>query len=172
VTQSEPEFDPSPVLVRFADAGADFVVIGGVAGGVHGSAYPTYDVDLAYSRALDNLEVVATTLRELRATLRGAPPDLPFILDAKSLAEGGNFTFDTTLGKLDILAYPSGSPAYETLRAEATEIMVEGRSVRIASLDHLIAMKEAAGRTKDKLMASELRVISDLLRAHEPESEP
>ena len=165
MTQSEPEFDPTPVLIRFADAGADFVVIGGVAGGVHGSAYPTYDVDLAYSRAADNLERLAATLRELNATLRGAPPDLPFILDAKSLAEGGNFTFDTTLGKIDILAYPSGSPAYETLRADATEIIVEGRAVRIASLDHLIAMKEAAGRTKDKLMASELRVISDLLRA-------
>jgi len=171
VTQSEPEFDPTPVLIRFADAGADFVVIGGVAGGVHGSAYPTYDIDLAYSRALDNLELVAVTLRELRATLRGAPPNFPFILDAKLLSEGGNFTFDTTLGKIDILAYPSGAPSYETLRAEATEITVEGRAVRIASLDHLIAMKEAAGRTKDKLMASELRVISDLLRAPKEDAE-
>jgi len=42
----EPEFDPIPVLVRFVDAGVDFVVIGAVAGGAHGSAYGTEDVDL------------------------------------------------------------------------------------------------------------------------------
>lgn len=39
--------------------------------------------------------------------------------------------------------------------------------MRVASLDHL--MKEAAGRDKDKLHASEYRVISDLL--HTPENE-
>lgn len=120
---------------------------------------------MAYSRTPENLERIATLFRELNATLRGAPPDLPFILDARSLAEGGNFTFDTDLGKIDILAYPSGAPAYETLRADAMKAEIEGRPVRIASLDHLIAMKEAAGRTRDKLMAAELREISDLLRA-------
>jgi hypothetical protein len=42
---------------------------------------------------------------------------------------------------------------------------VEGRQIRVASLDHLIAMKEAAGRPKDKLQATEYRTISDELRA-------
>jgi len=161
----EAELDPAPVLVRLTDAGVDFVVIGGVAGGAHGSAYGTQDLDVAYDRAVANLERMADALRSIGASLRGAPADVPFILDARSLAEGGNFTFDTELGKVDILAYPSGAPPYDALRADALEISVDGRAVRIASLDHLIAMKEAAGRTKDLLMASEYRVISDLLRA-------
>ena len=162
---SEPEFNPVPILTAFADAGIDFVVIGGVAGGAHGSAYGTEDVDVAYSRVQENLEKLASLLSRLGATLRGAPPDLPFILDARSLSEGGNFTFDTRLGSIDILAFPAGAPPYETLRESATKTDVEGRCVLVASLDHLIAMKEAAGRDKDKLHASEYRVLSDLIRA-------
>lgn len=162
---SEPEFNPVPILTAFADAEVDFVVIGGVAGGAHGSSYGTEDVDVAYSRARENLERLAGLLHELGATLRGAPPGLPFILDARSLFEGGNFTFDTRLGSIDILAFPAGAPEYDVLREAAMETSVEGRRVLVASLDHLIAMKEAAGRDKDKLHASEYRVISDLQRA-------
>lgn len=120
---------------------------------------------MAYSRSRENLEKLAALLRDLGATSRDAPADLPFILDARTLAEGGNFTLDTEFGEIDILAFPAGAPAYDVLRSEAMEITIEDRRILVASLDHLIAMKEAAGRDKDKLMASEYRVISDLLRA-------
>jgi hypothetical protein len=86
---------------------------------------------------------------------------VPFVPDAETLTAGGNFTFATRFGALDILAYPSGAPPYERLRAEAPTIDIGGRSVRVASLDHLIAMKEAAGREKDKLMATEYRALAD-----------
>jgi len=101
----------------------------------------------------------------LGASLRGAPADVPFQLDPDALEEGGNFTFSTRLGSVDLLAYPAGSPPYDRLRDGAMTIDVRGQTVRVASLDHLIAMKEAAGRTKDKLMAAEYRVLSDELRA-------
>lgn len=158
-------FDPAPVLELFARAGVDFVVIGAVAGGAHGSSYGTFDVDLAYGREHENLERIVGVLRSLGATLRGAPADVPFLLDARTLEAGGNFTFSTSLGSVDLLAYPAGSPPYERLRREATVIEVRGQQVRIASLDHLIAMKEAAGRPRDKVMASEYRELADELRA-------
>jgi hypothetical protein len=161
---SRDPFDPAPVLELFARKEVDFVVIGGVAGGAHGSSYGTFDVDLAYSREPKNLERIATVLRSIDATLRGAPPDLPFLLDAKTLRAGGNFTFQTSLGSVDLLAYPEGAPSYEQLRAAAMIIDVRGLHVRVASLDHLIAMKEASGRTKDKLMATEYRVLADEIR--------
>jgi predicted nucleotidyltransferase len=165
VEDAEQTFDPVPVLERFAAAGVDFVVIGGVAGGVHGSSFTTFDIDLAYSRDPENLERIAEVLRTLDATLRGAPPDLPFLLDARTLEGAANFTFTTTLGSVDLLADVGGAPSYEQLRKAATEIDVRGHKVHVASLDHLIAMKEAAGRPKDKLMATEYRVLSDELRA-------
>jgi hypothetical protein len=162
---SEAPFDPAPALAAFADAGVDFVVIGGVAGGAHGSAFGTHDLDVAYSRSSENLERLAQVLRSIQATLRGAPPDLPLRLDARMLAEGGNFTFDTSFGALDVLAYPAGAPSYERLKADAMAIEIRGRKVRVASLDHLIAMKEAAGRPRDKVMAMEYRELSDKTRA-------
>lgn len=158
-------FDPVPLLSALARAGVDFVLIGGVAGGTYGSAYGTYDVDIAYARDRANLERLAAVLRSLGATLRNTPPGLPFQLDAKTIENGSDFTFSTIHGSLDILSDPAGAPSYRQLKGGGTRIEVEGQEVVVASLDHLIAMKEAAGRTKDKLMATEYRMISDELRA-------
>jgi hypothetical protein len=144
----------------------DFVLIGGLAGIAHGSAHPSFDVDVAYARDRANLERLADALRELDARLRGAPPDVPFLLDAETLERGAHFTFETPHGSIDILHDPTGAPSYDRLREGAGEPQeFEGHRIRIASLDHLIAMKEATGRTKDKLHATEYRVISDERRA-------
>ena len=136
-----------------------------MAGVVRGSSYPTYDVDIAYGRERENLERLAAALNQLGAKLRGAPPDLSFILDAKTLENGAHFTFETPYGSLDILTDPDGAPRYDELKRAAGEPReLEGVMILVASLDHLIAMKEAAGRTKDRLMATEYRVLADEIR--------
>jgi hypothetical protein len=165
-----PEFRPKELLACLRRHEVDFVVIGGLAGMALGSAYPSFDLDVAYERGAENLEHLAAALRELGATLRGAPPDLSFQFDAKTLANDANFTFDTPFGSFDILADPAGAPRYAELKATGEDVEIEGVCVRIASFDHLIAMKEAAGRPKDKLMATEYRALSDELRAPRDES--
>lgn len=167
---SEPEFEPLPLIDALAGANVDFVVIGGVAGGAHGSAYGTFDLDIAYARDRANLERLARVLRDLEATLRGAPAGLPFQLDAKALEAGAHFTFVTRHGSLDILSDPDGAPPYPELKRRGLSIEVRGRRVTVASIDDLIAMKEASGRPKDKLMASELRAVSNMHRAPHGES--
>lgn len=162
---AEPEFDPEPILEVLVRHGVDFVVVGGLAGIAHGSAYNTEDVDVAYERSRENIHRLAEALRELGATLRGAPPDLPFQLDAETLDAGMNFTFDTRYGPLDILGEPAGAPRYGELHAAGSSESLWGVVVRVSSLDHLVAMKEAAGRPRDITMAAEYRTISDLLLA-------
>jgi hypothetical protein len=164
--QPEPEFDPVPLLEVLETAGVDYVVIGGVAGGLHGSAIGTNDLDVAYARDAGNLDRLATALREVGARLRGrnVPDDLPFLLDARTLERGANFTFVTRFGALDVLSDPAGAPPYARLRADATSYRLGDLSVRAASLDHLIAMKEAAARPKDLVAAMEYRQLSDELR--------
>jgi hypothetical protein len=163
----ESELDPQPILETLVRHGVDFVLVGGFAGIAHGSAYSTEDVDVAYEWSYENLRRLAVALRELGATLRGAPADVPFQLDAEALRSGMNFTFDTRFGSLDILGEQAGAPKYDELRAAGVSSVLWGVSVRVCSLDHLIALKEAAGRPRDLTMAAEYRAISDLLRAPE-----
>jgi hypothetical protein len=171
VAPQQPKFRLREILDTLLAHGVDFVLIGGLAGIARGSSYPSYDVDVAYERSRQNLERLAEALRELGATLRGPPPDLSFQLDAKTLENGPHFMFSTPFGSLDILSDPVGAPAYTELkRAAGAPLEVEGAAIYVASIDHLIAMKEATGRTKDKLMATEYRVLSDELRA--PRTDP
>jgi hypothetical protein len=165
----QPEFDPRPILEVLVRHGVDFVLAGGLAGVVLGSAYQTGDVDVVYERSKENLEHLAAALRELGATLRGAPNDLPFQLDARTLAAGQNFTFETRFGSLDILGDAAGAPRYETLRRDSTQHDVGGVTIAVSSIDHLIAMKEAAGRPRDKLMVSEYKLLADEIRRREAE---
>lgn len=78
------------LLVRH---GVEFIVIGGQAEVLMGGARVTLDADLCYRRSQENLERLAVALRELKPTLRGAPPDLPFKIDAQLLALGNNSHF-------------------------------------------------------------------------------
>lgn len=166
-----PEYDPIPPILALSDADVDFVVIGGIAGQLHGSARLTFDLDVAYERSDANLEKLAAVLRLLGAHLRGAPLDVPFQLDARSLKAGGNFTFETQYGSVDILAFPEGAPPYERLRSDAIVGDVRGRRVLYASIDHLIAMKQAAARPKDKSDAMELKGLADEIRRREAAGE-
>jgi hypothetical protein len=163
------EFKPKPLLQTLVRHDVDFVVVGGLAGMVLGSSYPSFDLDVAYESSPENLKRLVGALRELGATLRGAPADLPFVLDARTLKAGANFTFDTPYGPFDILGDIAGAPRYEMLRADSVEGEIAGVAVRVSSIDHLIAMKDAAGRTKDKLMATEYRVLADEIRRREAE---
>jgi transcriptional regulator with XRE-family HTH domain len=150
-----------PLLGSLVRNAVDFVVVGGVAGWIHGSAYPTYDLDVAYARDRLNLERLAAALVDVRARWRGGPPDLPIQLDAAMLHNGANFTFETPFGRFDVLGELSGVRDYEELRREARIESYDGLDIRVASLDHLIAMKREAGRTKDKLMVLEYVAIAN-----------
>jgi len=138
-----------------------FVLIGGYAAIARGSPLLTGDIDICYSRDDENLERLAAALRELKATLRGAPPDLPFQLDAKALKEGDHFTFSTTIGAFDCLGTPAGTRGFDDLNEDATDVDFDGFSVRVPSVDDLIRMKRAAGRPKDLVGLEWLRSLRD-----------
>lgn len=165
-------YDPIRALRVLQAHGVRHVVIGGYAASILGTQIMTADLDICYERTAQNMTRLATALRELHAHLRvaGVDEDLPFILDAQSLAAGDSFTFSSDAGDLDILGTPSGSGGFRDLDADATTYELgEGLLVRVVSLDDLIRMKEAAGRPKDE---AHLHVLSDLRAALREAEEP
>lgn len=58
-------------LKALCDAGVDFVIVGGVAATFHGSAQVTYDLDICYSRSLDNLNRLVKALAPFAPRPRG-----------------------------------------------------------------------------------------------------
>ena len=165
---TEPPFDPLAALRVLNRHGVRFIVIGGIAATMRGSPVITGDLDLCYARDKRNLEALAAALRELGAKLRGAPADVPFQLDALSLMNGDHFTFETSAGSVDILGTPGGTAGYRDLDAAATEEDVDGLMVRVAALDDLVRMKQAAGRTKDRIALEWLGALSEEIERKEP----
>jgi hypothetical protein len=132
-----------------------------------GSSRVTYDVDLCYRRTSANLVRLAAALRTLTLTLRGAPPDLTFHLDARALALGQNYTFEVD-GEyaLDLLAYLEPIGSYENLLPRAETMMIGGRQVLVIGLDDLLRIKRHLGRPKDVESRLQLEAIKRL-RDHE-----
>ncbi|MFN3167984.1 MAG: hypothetical protein ACE37H_13070 [Phycisphaeraceae bacterium] len=150
------------VAKLFAAYGVEYIVIGGVAESLMGSPRPTFDIDLCHRRTPENLKRLAKALKELHPTLRGAPPDLPFILDAKSLALGNNFMFQTDVEALDLLGHVEPIGDYEALLDRAEVVDFVGESIKIISIDDLIRVKEHINRPKDQDSLFQLRAIKQV----------
>jgi len=136
-----------------------YVIVGGVALVLHGSARTTGDLDICYARDQENLEALAAALAPLHPTLRGAPADLPFRIDAATLRSGLNFTLESKAGDVDLLGELTGVGGYEQLAPDADIMDLYGHPVRVMNLDALEAAKRAAGRLKDLADLAEILEI-------------
>jgi len=154
-------FDPIPILQVLSSLDVRFVLIGGFAGRLWGSNTVTNDLDICYARDRPNLEALAAALRQLGATLRGAPKDSPFLLDALTLEQGDHFTFETNFGDLDCLGTPAGSKGFQDLVDGSSEMVVDSIRVLVAALQDLIRLKRTAGRPKDLVEVEILAALRD-----------
>jgi predicted nucleotidyltransferase len=147
-------------VVRLLDKhGVVYLVVGGQAEYLMGSPRPTFDVDICYQRTKDNLARLAAALREVKPTLRGAPRDLPFRLDAESLAMGSNFTFDTEIEKLDLLGWVEPLGDYDVLTPRAELYDFAGFKIKTIGLEDLIRVKQHIARQKDSESLYQLLAI-------------
>ena len=156
--------DPRRLLETLTEGHVDFVIVGGVALVLQGSARVTVDLDVCYARDEPNLERLAAALAPLHPSLRGAPPGLPFELDAPTLRSGLNFTLTTDAGDLDLLGELTGVGMFPAIAENAVEMEVMELKVRVMSLGDLEKAKRAAGRIKDVADLAEILEIRKRLK--------
>jgi hypothetical protein len=152
-------FDPMPVLRALADHRAPAVVMGQVAGILHGSAEPTGDLDLLWSGSEGDASAMARAFDALDARLTdddGRPVDLgiafglPKVLFRTPSATGDCCTPRLDWKDLDVRAF----------LGRAEEAAFEGFVVRYLTIEDLIEMRRVAGRPKDLRRAAELEVLA------------
>jgi len=154
--------DFEKALSTLADAQVKFVIVGGLAVTIHGSAYVTFDLDFCYARDTENLARLASLFQPFNPRLRGAPADLPFKLDQETLKRGFNFTLSTELGDIDLLGEITGIGDYAAALAVSQPVELFGRTFNVLTLDALIASKKAAGRPKDLQVLPELEALREV----------
>ncbi len=127
-----------------------FVLVGGLAVNAWGYLRATRDVDLVPEPTPENLSRLEQVLRELggRVDVGGS------LLDADSIStflRTGDRTLVTTdLGYVDVLQGLPQVPSFATLVTQATDVELDGLDVRVCSLEHLLEMKRASERPRDR----------------------
>ena len=154
-------FDPLPVLRALAEHDARAVVMGQVAGILHGSAELTGDLDLLWSGTERDRPAMSAAFGALQARLTdddGVPADLadafalPKVLFRTATAAGDCCTPRLPWKGLDVASFIE--------RAAVAD--VDGFAVRYLRVEDLVAMRLAAGRPKDLRRAAELQRMAAL----------
>lgn len=146
------------ILKCLASEGVDFVVVGGFAAMLHGNDRVTRDVDLCVALSRSNLGRFANAVNPLEPRLRIGGPRIT--LDDRPL--GGAFSsIFTEAGQIDVINELSGADSVAEIFERAVTLKLGTFDVKVAHIDDLIAMKEAAGRPHDLQDAANLRWLRD-----------
>lgn len=147
-----------------AQSGLEFVIVGGVAGALHGGSRLTHDIDIvpdldsaAWRRAVDVIWTAGGRPRipESREAIADVANVRGWIRDKGMLA----LSFRSPDGTVEVDLLVGESHRFAELKRDATIIDLEGVRYLVASLDDLIAMKRRAGRPQDLLDIAELESI-------------
>lgn len=156
------------IFAALQATGVRYVVVGGVAVNLHGYQRFTKDLDLVIELVPDQ---ALKALEALKAI--GYKPNVPVkladfadpVIREGWIRDKGMLVFqmysDRARMSIDIFVkYPVD---FDELWGQGTQVELSGASPRIASIDHLILMKRAAGRPQDLLDIHKLETLRQYL---------
>ena len=168
MADADRNFDPIGLIGVLVGHEVDFVVIGGLAGTLHGSPLVTGDLDVCPGRKTENTGRLARALVELDAKEYDVRKDIWMDRDwsPEMLEVDTTWMLITRLGRLDLLFEPAGTSGYEDLKRRQAFFSLGDHGVAAASVEDLIRMKEAAGRPRD---VAAVPILRKLLNEPEPD---
>jgi hypothetical protein len=159
------ELDPERLLRTLVEHEVEFCVIGAAAAWLQGNPSVTLDIDVMPRRDLDNADRLAAALNALTARARGDEREIEL--------EGADFLgwkarrFDTDAGSLDVVPVAAAIGGYESVAT--IELALGDFSVRVITIDEVIASKESLGRPKDTAALPALYATREALRRRREE---
>lgn len=161
---SVPSFEA--VISSLERHAVDYVLVGGLAVNLHGHQRLTADLDFVVRLERPNVKKLADSMREINFLprvpldpLQLAEPDVRRQwADEKGMVVFAFASTDPPFMLADIfLEYPID---YNELAAQSSLMRYGSQQVRVCSLEHLLKIKEAAGRPKDLLDVENLRAAN------------
>lgn len=162
LTDDAAGFDPLPLLCTLDRAGIPVMVIGQVAGIMHGSREPTGDLDLLWDGDATWCGPLAAAFTAASAQL--ADDDGVLVRCEPEAFRRPKVLFRTATASGDCCtpALPWGLPVTDFL--ERCEVASAGEfTIRYIGRQDLIRMRQATGRVKDLRRARELQDLPDYL---------
>ena len=138
------------LLKRLSQANVRFVLVGGLAVNAWGYVRGTRDLDVVPDPSHQNLAKLDAFLRELGGKVEVGQDLLEADAISTFLKTGDRTLVMTELGQVDVLQGLPQVPPFAILDAEAVNVDMGGFVVRVCSLEHLIAMKRASERPRDR----------------------
>lgn len=159
------------ILRALSDSDVQFVLVGGVAVQLHGFVRTTIDLDLVLAMDDINLTKFIAVAKQF-----GLAPIIPVSIDSLKNAkqidqwhkEKGMLAFalrepQVAGSVIDVLVRPEVT--FDKLQADAALVDLFGRTVKIASIDHLLFMKRIANRPKDRI---DVEALEKIQRGEDP----
>lgn len=148
------------LLQLLAEHKVKFVVIGSWAFPSHGYSRATYDIDIFYEPTKSNIKKMVTALQ--KAGYKGIEDLTIEQLKTKKTL------FRQYLQQTDIHPFVAGVEFSEVWKNKR-ETTIEKVKVYVPSLEDIIVMKKAAGRTKD---IADLEVLEEIKRQLQQKNKP
>lgn len=137
-------------------SGVRYVAVGGFASVMHGNNRFTSDIDVVVDLRPDEVLRAIRSLVDsgLKAAMSVPPEsfaDPAFRAELRTRGERFFGFFDPANPTFGVDLFVEPPKDFETLYANSVAVSLRGEPCRICSLDDLIEMKTAAGRTQDQL---------------------
>lgn len=143
-----PPANLTTLLSELAKSGVEFILVGGLAAVAQGAPLTTHDVDIVPNRTDHNIDLLVAFVTSQDGHYRGRPERIE--PTANALRGPGHHLLRTALGPLDILGAIEGGRDYDMLLPRTIELELDGRSLRVLSLEMLIELKRDSTHPKDQ----------------------